>query len=186
MNQISKMFVVALFGLFVLTSTVQAAAKDYGNGNANPNSTATFSVDFSSDLKSAKVSSSKTISHYIVTLCSGPLPKVENIKTSTVNVGPYVSPIVSVLVKAGTSSQTFYTKANCSGELTPTPTPPPGPDPTPTPHPASTCKTAPSDSSDWPASSRHFVHIHSKSFGLVKRFRQNHCHRHYRFDNSQR
>jgi hypothetical protein len=74
--------------------------------------TATIDVVYNAD-GSATITSSKGVSHYVVTLCDGTSIKVElSGADRTVTVGPFSSPIASITAKSATS---VYTEANPAG-----------------------------------------------------------------------
>lgn len=95
-----RLTVAALVGVG-LTVAVTAAV-------AGP--TASINVAFSNDGRTATIISSKDISNFTVTICTGTLAKVEavndNLGTSE-TIGPFTSDIVSVRVKSGTTDLVF-------------------------------------------------------------------------------
>jgi hypothetical protein len=85
-----------------------------GNQNgAQGDSSAHVYVEF--DGARATIVSTKGISHYIVTDCTGELPKVElEGDIHSLEVGPFGSPVVSVMVKSGTTYETISSGFDCS------------------------------------------------------------------------
>lgn len=85
-------------------------------------------MTFTSDALSATIVSSKGISHYDVVLCSGAIARVEvSGEVTTLRIGGFGSPIVSVTVKSGTTTSTFTSGVDCTVAPPPdhhTPTPP--------------------------------------------------------------
>jgi uncharacterized repeat protein (TIGR01451 family) len=71
-------------------------------------------ASFSSDATAVTLVSSAAIHDYTVGLCSGPLPKIQPLGTvRTLRLGPYGSPIVSVLAKAGARTLLTQTGVRC-------------------------------------------------------------------------
>lgn len=80
--------------------------------------TATIDIAYNAD-GSATITSSKGVSHYVVTLCDGSSFKVElSGRDKVVTVGPFSSPIASITAKSATSTTTAANPAGCG-------TPPP-------------------------------------------------------------
>lgn len=89
--------------------------------------TAAVAVVFNAD-GTATLTSSKGISHYVVTLCDGTTFKVElSGEDRTKTIGPFSSPIAGVGVKSATTFETTTNPAGC--EVKPPPPPPPPPPP---------------------------------------------------------
>lgn len=104
--------------LVVVAVAALAAASGAQVASAGP--TATIDVTYSGDFLSATITSTKGISNFVVTLCSGSSFKVElNTEQRVVTIGPFGTQIVSVTAKAGTSVYTEASGAPC------TPPPPP-------------------------------------------------------------
>lgn len=100
--------------LAVLAVAAAVLAVSVPVGTAAP-ATATINVVFNAD-GSATITSSKGISHYVVTLCDGTTFKVNLPATTDVTVltvGPYSSPIASITVKSATTLLTFVNPAGC-------------------------------------------------------------------------
>jgi hypothetical protein len=108
-----KKIVLLLILALSVAIPAQALAANNGGGAAN------ITVTFSNDKKTAYFSSDRGLSNYTVTLCTGTLAKVElNGDNKTYTMGPYNSQIVSVTAKAGTTTKTVQSGADCK-------TPPP-------------------------------------------------------------
>jgi hypothetical protein len=117
--------------LAALAVAVAVLAVSAPVGSAAP-ATATIDVVYNAD-GSATITSSKGVSHYVVSLCGGTTFKVElSGANQVVTVGPFSSPITSITVKSATS---FYTEGNpygcepppCDPKLDPKCDPPPPP-----------------------------------------------------------
>lgn len=104
-------FLLAIGSVLVLFAAVVPA----GVAAPSPKSEATIGVTFSADSMSATITSSKGISNYTVVLCSGPLDKVDvSGEITTLELGGFGSPIVSVTVKSGTTTMTFESGVDCT------------------------------------------------------------------------
>ena len=106
-----------LTGLAVAFAAFAVFAVSAPVGSAAP-ATATIDVVYNAD-GSATITSSKGVSHYVVTLCDGTTFKVElSGDRRVVTIGPFNSPIASITVKSATS---FYSEANANGCVPPPP-----------------------------------------------------------------
>jgi len=104
-------------GLVIAVATLAVAVP----GAISAPATAVIDVVFNTD-GSATITSSKGVSHYVVTLCDGTETKVElSGRDKVVTVGPFSSPIVSITAKSATSVHTEASGVDCGG----TPPPPP-------------------------------------------------------------
>src|SRR5687767_1968151 len=89
-----KLFLVAAIAALVIAVPAQAG-------------TASITITFSTDVKSATIVSSKGISHYLFAFCDGTSQKVElSGEIRTLTIGPFASPLASVTVKSGTTVDT--------------------------------------------------------------------------------
>jgi hypothetical protein len=94
---------VAILGLLTTAALGGAAVATSGPGN----STATIQITFSADGLSATITSTKGISNFTVTLCSGSSFKVDlTTETTSLTLGPFGEQIQSISAKAGTTTQT--------------------------------------------------------------------------------
>jgi len=95
-----KKLLLVLVSLFMLVVAAPAVAAP---------TPIVIDVTFNAD-GSATITSSQGISNFTVTLCSGPLDKVElpvGSDERTITVGPFDEDIVSIRVKSGTQTSTF-------------------------------------------------------------------------------